>query len=145
MSDPSAYFGLGIELRIGDGAVSQTFTPIPGCGSFSGPGQTRDTIDTTSHSSTGGYREYISGLRDGGEITFDINWLFGETAQDALADSFDDNATVDWQMYFPMAVEDNLLEFAGFVTNLEWNGPIDAQVTRSCTIKITGPITVDTE
>jgi predicted secreted protein len=142
----SAYFGLGIELRIGDGATpTEAFTAIPGCGSFGGPGKTRDTVDVTSHSSTGGYREFISGLRDGGEVTCDINWLFGDAAQDALETAFDDNDTTNFQMYFPMAAADNLLTFAGLVTDLSWTGPTDAQITRSLTLKVTGPITTDTE
>lgn len=145
MSDPAAYFGLGIELRIGDGAVSETFTPIPGCRSFTGPGKTRDTVDVTSHSSSGGYREFISGLRDGGEVTFDLNWLFGDPAQDALEDSFDSNDTTNFQMAFPMATSDNLLTFAAFATDLGWTGPTDDAVTRSVTLKVTGPVTVGTD
>lgn len=145
MSEP-AYFGIGIELRIGDGGTpTELFTAIPGCQSFTGPGKTRDTVDVTSHSSTGGYREFIGGLRDGGEISCDINWLFGDPAQDALDDAFAADARTNFQMYFPMAAADNRLSFAAFVTDLSWNGPIDAQVTRSLTLKVTGPITVATE
>lgn len=142
MADPEAYFGQGIELRIYNGA---TYDPIPGCMSFSGPGKTRDTVDVTSHSSTGGYRTFITGLRDGGEVSFDLNWLFGDTAQDLLETAFADNDPVSFEMAFPMAAADNLLTFDGLVTDMTWNGPIDAQVTRSVTIKVTGPITVGTD
>lgn len=146
MSDPSAYFGLGIELRIGDGATpTEVFTAIPGCMSFSGPGQTRDTVEVTSHSSTGGYREFIGGLRDGGEVSCDLNWLFDDPAQDALSDAFDDNDPTNFQMFFPSATANNLASFAGYVTDLSWSGPIDAQITKSLTIKITGPTTISTE
>ena len=37
MSDPVAYLGLGIDLRIGDGGGSETFTAIPGVRSITGP------------------------------------------------------------------------------------------------------------
>lgn len=144
MSEP-AYFGLGIELRISDGAATPVFTAIPGCRSFTGPGKTRDTVDVTSHSSTGGYREYIGGLRDGGDVTCDLNWLFGDTAQESLEDAFAADGTTDFQMYFPQVATDNLLTFKGFISDLSWNGPVDDAITRSLTIKVTGPIDVETE
>ena len=40
---------------------------------ISGPGITADTIDVTSHDSTGGYRQFIAGLIDGGEISLEGN------------------------------------------------------------------------
>lgn len=145
MSTPPAYLGLGIELRIGDGADPEVFTEIPGCGNFGGPGDTRDTVDVTSHSSTGGYREFITGLRDGGEVSCDINWLFDDPAQLALETAKASDDAGNFQMYFPMATANNLLSFAGLVTGLEWDGPIDDAVKRSLTVKITGPITTGTE
>lgn len=145
MSDPAAYFGLGIELRIGDGAGPEVFTVIPGCRSFTGPGKTRDTVDVTAHDAPNGYRQFISGLRDGGEVTFDLNWLFDDPAQQALEDSFDSDDTTNFQMAFPQAASDNLLTFAAFVTDMGWAGPVDDAVTRSVTLKVTGPITVGTD
>lgn len=142
MSDPSAYFGLGIEVRVDDGSG---MVPIPGVMSITGPGKTRDTVDVTSHSSSGGYREYISGLRDGGELSFDMNWLFGDSAQDALEDSYDSNDVIAVEVAFPMAATDNLVSFDAFVTDMSWNGPTDAQVTRSVTLKITGAVSTTTD
>ncbi len=142
----AAYPGLGAELRIGDGATpTEVFAPIPGVMSISGPGKTRDTIDVTSHSSTGGWREFITGLRDGGEVSFDLNWLFGDTAQDALETAFDDNDPVNFELFNPSPAADNVLEFAAYVSDLSWNVPVDAQITRSVTLKVTGPITISTE
>ena len=79
-----AYLGQGIELRIGDGAGPEVFTEIPGCASFGGPGDTSDTVDVTSHSSPNRYRQFIRGLKDGGELTCDVYWLFDDPAQIAL-------------------------------------------------------------
>lgn len=38
------------------------------------PGPTRDTIDTTTHDSSGDYREFISSLIDAGEATGTIHY-----------------------------------------------------------------------
>ena len=141
MSD-TAVFAQGIELRL---PVAGTMTAIPGVMSITGPGKSRDTVEVTSHSSPDSYREFIGGLRDGGELTFDMNEYFGDPAQLALEAEFDADIATDFEMLFPRAVENNLLTFSGFVTATNWNGPIDAQVTRPVTIKVTGPIERDTE
>lgn len=137
----SAYFAQGAQLQIGDGGSPETFATIPGCGTFSGPGKTRDTVDTTSHSSTGGYREFITGLRDGGEISCDVNWLFDDPAQNALDDAFASDEPVNFRMVYPFTPLNETFSFAGLVTDLSDNAPIDAQFTKSLTIKITGPVT----
>lgn len=142
----AAYPGLGAELRIGDGGAPEAFAPVAGVMSITGPGKTRDTIDVTSHSSTGGWREFITGLRDGGEVSFDLNWLFGDdTAQLAFETAFDDNAPTNFQLFNPAPAANNRLAFTGYITDMSWAIPTDAQITRSVTIKVTGPITVATE
>lgn len=142
MSDPVATFGLGTELRI---AIASVFTPIPYCGSFSGPDETFDTIDVTTHSSVGGYREFITGLADGGELTCDINWDASEATHQALAAAQTARELTSFQLFWPGYDEDNLMDFDGYVTGLTRSSPTDAQITRSLTIKITGPVDVSTE
>lgn len=141
MSDPVAYFALGTELKIGNGAEPEVFSTIPGVGPITGPGQTRDTIDVTSHSSVGGYREYIPGLRDSEEVTADINWLWDDDAQNALEAAFDSDLPTNFQIVYPFTPLNETDNFTGFVTNLGKTSPTDAQATRSMTIKITGPVT----
>jgi hypothetical protein len=47
-------------------------TTVAGVTNISGPNLTLETIDVTNHSSTSGWREFVAGLKDGGEVTFDI-------------------------------------------------------------------------
>lgn len=136
----AAYFALGTELQIETGTPG-TFATIPGVQSIDGPGATRDTIDVTSHSSTGGYREFIGGLRDGGEITATINWLFDDATQLLLQDAYEAEGVTNFRVVYPMSPGDEYDEFAGFVTDLSKASPTDAQTTASLTIKITGPVT----
>ena len=125
-----------------DGATpTEAFTTIPGVQSFDGPGRTGDTVDVTSHSSSGGYREYIGGLRDGGEISATYNVIFGDTTQLALESAFGSDTTTNWRVVYPMSPDEEYYEFAGFVTDTTPSNPIDAQVTKQLTIKITGPVT----
>ena len=141
MSDRSAYFGQGAQLQISDMAVTPVFTTIHGVGSISGPGMTRDTIDTTSHSSPGGRREYIGGLRDSDEVTADINWVWDDPGQTALEDAYDGDDPVTFRIVYPFTELNETDEFTGIVTSLSKATPIDDKVTASLTIKITGAVT----
>lgn len=55
---------LGTTLAIGD-------TTVGGLTSISGVEISADTIDVTTLDSTGGYREFIGGFKDGGEVSAD--------------------------------------------------------------------------
>lgn len=142
MSDYTAKFGLGVELRI---SIADVFTPIPWLQTVSGPDETFDTIDVTTHSSVGGYREFITGLADGGEVSVTINWHDDEAAHTALRAAQVSRELTPFQMFWPMYDTDNLVDFNGFVTGLPWTTPTDAQITRDLTIKITGAIETSTE
>jgi predicted secreted protein len=142
MSDYTAQFGLGTVLRI---SISSVMTAVPWCQSITGPDETFDTIDVTTHSSTGGYREFITGLADGGELTCTINWHDDEAAHTALQDALTARELTGFQLLWPGYDTLNLADFDGYVTGLTRASPTDAQITRDLTIKITGPVSVSTE
>lgn len=145
MSDYTAQFGLGSELRI---SIASVFTPIPWLQSISGPDETFDIVDVTTHSSIGGYREFISGLADGGELTCTINWHPEEaTHQELMAAQLAREPTAFQLSWAALANydEDNLMDFTAYVTGLTRMSPIDAQITRDLTLKITGTVEVSTE
>lgn len=144
MSDPVAAFGLGTELRID---ISSVMTAIPYLQGITGPSETFDTIDVTTHSSTGGYREFITGLADGGELTVTINWHGDEATHTALQDAQSARELTNFQLKWPEdeISENNLMDFQAYVTGLSRNSPTDAQITRELTLKITGPVDVSTE
>jgi predicted secreted protein len=77
--------GKGAKLHLFDSAATPTpiLVKISEVLSLTPPSPTRDTIDVTSHDSTGDYREFISSLLDAGEATILINWNPG-TTQDTL-------------------------------------------------------------
>lgn len=143
MVDRSAYFAHGTQLKISDGAEpTPTFVDVYGCGSFSGPGRTRDTIDSTSHSSPGAVREWIGGLRDSDELTTDINWLFDDDGQLLLEDAYENqDDPVAFQLVYTFTELNETLSFDAIVTSLTEASPIDDKYTRSLTLKITGLIT----
>lgn len=48
--------------------------------SISGPSMKVDMLDATSHDSANTFREFVAGLADGGEVTFEGNFKAADTA-----------------------------------------------------------------
>ena len=135
----------GTKLQLGDGSpTTETFTDIAEITSISPPSLSKDTIETTTHNSVDRYKEFISGLRDAGEVSLDINYdpadathnlltgLLGEYEKDAPSNYkiiFPDSGTTTWS-------------FAGILTSFEASAPIDDKLTASITIKISGKPTL---
>jgi predicted secreted protein len=97
-----------------------------------------DTIDVSSHSSVGQWREFVAGMKDAGELSMEINYdpavhgtIFAEIGAAAkrhkitLPDS--GAATV---------------EFNAIVTGFTTGAPYDDKLTGTITLKVTGAITI---
>lgn len=77
----AAKSSFGTYLKIGDGATSETFATIAEVLDIKGPSMSLETEDVTSHDSTDGWVERIGTLLDGGEISFEMNWLPANVTQ----------------------------------------------------------------
>lgn len=143
MSDPySAKLGLETAIRIFD---DPDYLDIPYAMDIAMPGITFDTVETTSNSSPNGFKEYIPGLADGGEVTFTINWHDDEEAHQALWDAQQARDVIPFQIAMPQFETNNLFDFEAFVTGLPITSPIGDRVTQAVTLKITGNIEKSTE
>lgn len=143
MSDPySAKLGLETAIRV---SIDAVFTDIPYAMDITMPGITFDTVETTSNTSPNGFREYIPGLADGGEVTFTLNWHDDEEAHQELWEIQQAREVVDFQVAMPQFDTNNLFDFAAFVTGLPISSPLGDRVTIAVTLKITGNIEKSTE
>ncbi len=139
----SAIWAYGSILQLGDGATPEVFTAIAEITELTPPQMSRDDIDVTSHQSSDGYREFISGLRDGGEVSFKANWLPTNSTHDGttgLLETFNDNDTHNWKVILPNTLI--TIAFSGFLTAFEPDLPIEEQAQLSGTIKVSGKPTV---
>ncbi len=143
MTDRTAYQGLGADVQIRTNSVGPVFTSIYGFGDITGPAEARETIDTTTHDAynTGGYRTFIGGLRDGGELSADINWVFDDPGQNALEDQFHLDVPAVFRVVQQQTDLNETAEFTAIITNLGEAHPVADKYTRAVTLKITGPIT----
>lgn len=113
--------------------------------SISGPTTTVDTIDVTSHDS-GGWREFVAGLGDFGELRFDVN-LHPAVAANNQMELFDD-MVAHTERYVTIEIPEDpnwdpaTAEYyfwaPGYIVGFEISAPFDGKLSASLTIKLSG-------
>jgi predicted secreted protein len=132
-----AIAGVGTEFRRWSGSAWEKIAEV---NNISGPTMTRETIDTTSLDTTGGYRTFITGFRDGGQITFAMNFTRDE--YETLKADFESDDLQDYEIVLPD--DDNTsFEFQGLVTEIPLTIPPGDKVTVDVTIKISGEVNIN--
>lgn len=119
-----------------------TYETIANVTNISGPERTRETIDVTAHDSPDGWMEFIGGLKNGGEVSLDINYDPAEATHD-LDDDFDDAEPRNYRIVILPDTEDEYTwQLKGILTTLGDEFPYDDRQQRSMTIKVTGKPTL---
>lgn len=134
----SARIGYGTLFKSGNGAVPEVFTTLAEVTGITPPAMARDTVDATHEESPGAWREFIAGLKDGGEVSFDLNFIPGGTSAAAMMAELDLDgslATKNRQIAFP---DGSYFSFAAILTGFEPDAPIDDKMSASVTFKVTG-------
>jgi predicted secreted protein len=112
-----------------------TFTDVANVVSITGPGISRATIDVTAHDSPNGYMEFLGGLRDGGEVSMEINWEPDNDTHQQLITDLDSSTPIDYRVEFPGGAT---WTFDGILTGFEPSAPHDDKLSASVTFKVTG-------
>jgi hypothetical protein len=103
---------------------------------LSGPNMTAATIDVTDHDSDA--MEYKAGMKDAGEVSFDINFM-STTGQKAVRDDLGVNPGAAYAIEFPGGTT---AAFTGVVTAFSMNaGGVNDKLSASVTIKASGDVT----
>ena len=139
LGNSKAIAGVGTIFQRWNSDTSQ-WDKLAEVASISGPTMTRDFIDVTSLDSTSGYRELITGFRDAGTVSLTMN--FTRDSYDLMKADFEDNDPQSYEIVLP---DDDVtsFEFCGLVTEIPLEIPADDKVSVSVTIKLTGPVTVN--
>jgi len=133
----NAIAGVGTKFRRWTAGV---WVDIAEVNSISGPTMTRDFIDVTSLDSTGGYREFIAGFRDGGTVSLTMN--FTRATYDVMKADFEDDTSQNYEIFLA-DTDETSFEFAGLVTELPLEIPTDDKITANVTMKVVGQVTVN--
>jgi len=139
--------GHGTSLKVSDNTAVTTVTTIGNIISISGPNHTRDSIDISTMDSTAKFREFIPGMLDAGEVTFELNYdgTAAGTANDLQL--LKTNSAQYWHITFPdhtTEASKSDIYCRGFITALGHAIPFDDKVTQSVTVKLSGvPVFTD--
>jgi predicted secreted protein len=100
------------------------------------PGEaTADRIDATHMQSPNRRREYISGLIDSGEASFEINYVPGNATDERLRTLFESGDVVDHRIVFPNGVS---VTYEASIIGFSKSIPIDDRMTATITVAVSG-------
>ena len=126
--------------------ISIDSVDIGGVFDIAGPEEEKALIETTDHDS-GGDREYVPGLRDGGTVTLSCRLEAADPGQQALWASYGDptNALSTFIITPPndpaISGDAFTYDFSGFVTGRSSAFPFDDAMAITFTVKISGAVT----
>lgn len=131
MTDARIGYGTKYAIRRSGGSLVQIAEVINVT-----PGEvTADRIDATHMQSPGHRREYIGGLIDNGEASFEINWIPGSSTDVLLRELLSSGETADHVITFSNGVT---VEYEGVLTGFSKVIPIDDRMTATITVAISG-------
>jgi hypothetical protein len=100
------------------------------------PGEaTTDRVEATHMQSPGRRREYIAGMIDSGEASFEINWLPGDATDLLIRGLLSSGAVVEHRITFPNGVT---VTYDAAITGFTKALPIDDRMTATITIAVSG-------
>jgi len=134
----SARIGYATLFKSGNGASPEVFTTLAEVTAITPPAMARDTVDATHNESPGAWREFIAGLKDGGEISLELNFIPGGPAALSITAEMDLDGSLaakNRQILFP---DGSYFSFSGILTSFEPDTPLDDKMAASVTFKVSG-------
>lgn len=134
----SAVAALGSKVQHN---ISGSYVDVAEVLTISAPEPERDEIEVTHLGTSGGYREFLQSFRNGGEMTFECNYVAGNSSQTALGTAFSNESTYGWKILGPSG--STLVAFNGQVKKCALTGfEPDSQLKLSVTVKVSGAVTI---
>jgi hypothetical protein len=139
MSD--AVLGYGSKFYIGNTNSPPTYTQLEEVTNITPPSSEVDQVEVTHMQSPDRRREYIDGLIDPGECSFEMNYIPGSDSDLLLRDILDtpvgESRTRSCRIDYPNGFRDT---FDANLQTYEPNVPTGEQMTATVTFKVTGTI-----
>lgn len=130
-----------LKLQRGDGGGSEVFTTIGEVTNIKGPSEKAPQLDATSFDSTA--MEFIAGLPDNGEITFDVNFVGSDAQQQGLRTDLRNGTLRNFKLIVnDHATTPTTISFAAIVTQApEIAAGVNQVIKGSCSLKVSGTAT----
>ena len=134
----------GTLLKIGDGGGTEVFTTIAEVRDIKGPTLSMETKEVTNQTSTGAWKEYVGTLLDGGEVTFDINFIPTETTH-KLSTGLLKDMSAKTKRNFKLVFPDTgatTWAFSALIVKFDPDESVTGELKASVSLKISGQPTL---
>lgn len=133
---------LGTVLKIGKDVSA---TKIGGLTEIGGIELSADTLDNTTLESDGGYRKFIGGFKDAGEVSLSgYLEISSSNGQKKMYDAFETGDVQDFAIEFPESIGAKWA-FKGVVTGFSTGASLEDLISFGATIKVSGKPTLTLE
>ena len=130
---------LGTVLKIGETASA---VKVGGLTEIGGIELSADTLDTTTLDSDGGYRQFIGGFKDAGEVSLSgYLEIDSSNGQIKMYDAFESGAEQTFAIEFPESIGAKWV-FKGVVTGFSTGASLEDLISFGSTIKVSGKPTL---
>lgn len=131
----AAVRSVGTIIKIG-------LTTIADLSSIGSPSITQEEIDVTTLDSEGGYREFIAGFKDAGEVALSGFFVPGDAGQAAVYAALESGDVQDFEIIYPAALGATW-SFPGIVTAYNVTTELEDAIGFECTIRVSGKPTLN--
>jgi len=137
MAKKAAYGSLLAIQRLQTG----TYTDLAFVADMQGPGINIETIDVTTHDSADNFQQFLAGIADGGEVSFDLVFDPNLAGHETL---YNDTAARQLHNFYLKApgwvstVAGGYFAFAGLLTKFDLTFPVKDKIGASVTVKVSG-------
>lgn len=142
MPASGAMIGYGSSFWIGSTAVAATavFTELAEITNITYPSANTDMVDVTHMQSPDGRREFVPGLIDPGECSFEMNFIPGSVADEVLNELLDTAPATRARQCRIIAPNGASRQFLGLLMTYEPSAPTDDKMTASVSFRVSGVV-----
>ncbi len=136
----NAISGMGTKFYRWSSDSSQ-WSEVAEINTISGPTKSRDTIEVTTLTTEGGYKKFITDMRDPGNVSLSMN--FTRATYDLMNTDYESDDNQNYKIVLPDE-DETTLEFEGMVMELPLNITVGDRITADVEIKVSGkPVVYD--
>jgi predicted secreted protein len=135
MSD--AVLGYGTLFQTSDGGSPAVWSTVAEVTMIVPPNPSRDNVDLSHENGPNEWRQNMPGLKSPGEVKLEFNFIPDGTAYADLFAELSDQEIRTRRIVFPNG---EIMGFSAFLTGLEADAPVDAQMKATATFQLSGQV-----
>jgi len=140
MSDAMIGYGTTFSIQTNDSPNNSplTYTALAEVFNVTPPNQQVDDVDVTHNTSPNRTREFIPGLIDPGECSFEMNFVPSSASDDRIQQLKASGEQVYMRITFPNSTT---WDFLGSVKGYEISSETEGKMTATVTVRVSGTVT----